>query len=131
MCTEPSGAGAGRATSRPLTIVYQLPAPVIVTSSTMMCRFTWYVPGGRYTFSPLRLAYAMAWSIARAESRRPVGSAPNASTLAARGSILGGPTSSESSRSMTVHSALLPAGTVSRTRSPARYVRPRSRRCSS
>ena len=37
---------SARATSWPLMIVYQLPAPSIVTSSTMMCRFTWYVPGG-------------------------------------------------------------------------------------
>jgi hypothetical protein len=47
VCTEPSGAGVLNATSRPLTTVCQLPAPSIVTSSTMMWRFTWNVPGGR------------------------------------------------------------------------------------
>src|SRR5690349_1575824 len=47
-------------------MVYQLPAPSMVTSSTMMCRFTWYVPGGRKTLRCLDFANAIAASIASA-----------------------------------------------------------------
>ena len=47
----------------PLKIVYQLPAPSIVTLSTMMWRFTWYVPGGTYTLRWDFCAKAMALSI--------------------------------------------------------------------
>ena len=63
----------------------------------------------------VHLAGACAWRrrspcrTRRAESRRPVGSAPNSSTLAAiEVARAAAPTSSESSRSMTVHAALLP-----------------------
>ena len=55
-------------------------------------------------------ANAMALSNASAESCLPVGSAPNSSTFAAMSRTCGRPTSSESSRSMTVHAALRPGG---------------------
>src|SRR4051812_12175883 len=110
-------------------IVYQLPAPSIVTLSTTMCRLTWYVPGGTYTLRWFLLANAIALSKASAESFRPNGSAPKSSTFAATTSTFGSPTSSESSRSTTVVAA--PAGTERRTLSPALYALPRNRRCSS
>ena len=64
-------------------------------------------------------ADAMAFSIAAAESRRPVGSAPKSSTLAAVSRTCGAATLWLSSRSMTVHAASLFPGIVSRTRVPA------------
>ena len=109
-------------TSWPLTIVYQLPAPSIVTSSTTMWRLTWNVPGRDEDRLVLRsCAAAIAASKASAESRAPVGSAPkSARTLSGLGLACGGATCSESMRSMTVQAACVPAGAVSRTVSPRR-----------
>ena len=100
-------------------IVHQLPAPLIVTSSTRMWRFTWYVPAGMKTILPLAFAAAMAESNAPAESTAPVGSAPKSSTDKEFGTFrTGGETFSKSTRSITVQAAFVPAGTETRTLSP-------------
>jgi hypothetical protein len=114
-------------------MVHQLPAPWTVTRSTTMCRLTWYVPAGMNTDRCSALATAMVRSIAGAASRCPVGSAPKSRTdNDPCGCSSGLATSSKSARSTTYQAGSAPDdGTWNRTVSPALYVLPSSRRCSS